>query len=915
MMLRIVLMLGCLLSLIPLEVRAAVQTTTVAGTVYRADGSVAAGTLLVSWPAFVTADGNAVAAGTTTIQIGTDGGMSVALAPNEGAAPAGTYYTAVYHLSDGTVNKEYWLVPQVPNATLAAIRAKVVPAAVAVAMTGSGSGSVSTVYQLMSANFLPLGGGTLNGPLTLSGQPTAAGQAVSKSYVDTALGGITAASLGALPLSGGTVSGDIIAKDGSPVASEAYVAQHAGSGIAAASGTLGSVQINNGQGSLGTDLGLTMDTTNHILSIPGEITMGSEENAPRGTYDPMNPKYAGGLGNATTPDQQTAVMNAVLNEAGCDVHMGKVHFATVVYPASITGMLHDISIPANVTLKCSVDSQYGSCHVEEPLANDSGGPVSQTTGHTIFIQSNLTHGMCGGVDTVYGSNSSRISGFDLFGQGSPAGALDIGINSETTSGIVEHITANNFGGPAVIIGGMDSTGEWINVQNAPTYFIDNPAIVPNAGYAGAVECIAGDVICEHMEISTGAPFERGSYSPRPANYPDVPALAINGGAGRISHIFTQVSDVGMYLAFGTSGAVISDSRIDLMAGTAIYSASGGNVITGVAIQNPCMDSSFVDATSHVSSCAAITDGSQNSYSGITAFPIAGFGASYVGAMFSAGNSPVSEYNNGFPVDQYGNGKDFDGKQDLFGGGAAAGTPQITSSCSFNAASIAPAFPNGPIVVPVNGCAHIQLTDTTPVNVQFFYGIGDGKTITIEGTAKDTLVYTAGSVYGEVGVETCSGANVQLGNGPLEFFYTTRDSLLHQVCDGTKSTAAAPGTASTTDPQFSANGNGEAEMLTGTASVGTIFTVNHNNHSWYWYCTDGTGCGVYDTVSGLQLMQMRASGSTPYVSTGVVALSAGTPASSTPTGGCVANSVWADDSYLYHCSSDGATVKRAALSSF
>jgi len=46
-----------------LAMRAAAQlsTTTVQGTIYRADGSPASGTLLVSWPAFTTAQNQAVA--------------------------------------------------------------------------------------------------------------------------------------------------------------------------------------------------------------------------------------------------------------------------------------------------------------------------------------------------------------------------------------------------------------------------------------------------------------------------------------------------------------------------------------------------------------------------------------------------------------------------------------------------------------------------------------------------------------------------------------------------------------------------------------------------------------------------------------------------------------------------------------
>jgi hypothetical protein len=84
-----------------------VTTTTVQGTVYLANGAPGAGTVLVSWPAFTTASSQQVAAGKISVIVGSDGFLSVNLAPNAGANPAGLYYTAVFHLSDGTVNTQY----------------------------------------------------------------------------------------------------------------------------------------------------------------------------------------------------------------------------------------------------------------------------------------------------------------------------------------------------------------------------------------------------------------------------------------------------------------------------------------------------------------------------------------------------------------------------------------------------------------------------------------------------------------------------------------------------------------------------------------------------------------------------------------------------------------------------------------
>src|SRR5579859_7730516 len=84
--------------------------TTVSDTVYRADGSPAAGTVLISWPPFTTAGSATVAAGNTNIALGTNGSFSAQLAPNAGATPAGTVYTVTYQLTDGTVKTENWSI-------------------------------------------------------------------------------------------------------------------------------------------------------------------------------------------------------------------------------------------------------------------------------------------------------------------------------------------------------------------------------------------------------------------------------------------------------------------------------------------------------------------------------------------------------------------------------------------------------------------------------------------------------------------------------------------------------------------------------------------------------------------------------------------------------------------------------------
>ncbi len=169
----------------------AIATTTVTDTVYRADGTTAAGTVLVSWQAFTTAIGQTVAAGTTSATIGAGGGLSVALAPNAGATPLGSYYTAVYHLDDGTVSREFWVVPvSASPVQVSGIRSTVLPASVAM-QTVSKSYVDTAIATAVSGHpldgsspFTMKAGDAMTGPLVLPGDPVAANQAADKHYVD-----------------------------------------------------------------------------------------------------------------------------------------------------------------------------------------------------------------------------------------------------------------------------------------------------------------------------------------------------------------------------------------------------------------------------------------------------------------------------------------------------------------------------------------------------------------------------------------------------------------------------------------------------------------------------------------------------------------------------------------------------------
>jgi len=175
-----------------------IATTPVTDTVYRADGTLATGTVIVSWGAFTTALGESVPSGTTSAAIGPNGALSVSLAPNAGATPMGTYYTAVYHLDDGTVSREFWVVPASQTAvTVSSIETSVLPASVAMQTVSKSyvdtaiATAISGHPLTASSPYVLVTGSAMTGPLALPADPVTPSQAADKHYVDTSVASLT----------------------------------------------------------------------------------------------------------------------------------------------------------------------------------------------------------------------------------------------------------------------------------------------------------------------------------------------------------------------------------------------------------------------------------------------------------------------------------------------------------------------------------------------------------------------------------------------------------------------------------------------------------------------------------------------------------------------------------------------------
>jgi hypothetical protein len=194
------ILIGVLLTVVTVAGVAQVATTHVADTIYHADGTVATGTVLISWPAFTTSNGDSIPSGSTSAVIAAGGALSVQLIPNAGSTPIGSYYTAVFHLDDGSVSREYWVVPASTTAVkVSAIESTVLPTSVAMqtvskSYVDTAIAAAVTGHPLDSSPYVLKAGDTMTGPLVLPGDPVSALQAADKNYVDENIAAVSGGS-------------------------------------------------------------------------------------------------------------------------------------------------------------------------------------------------------------------------------------------------------------------------------------------------------------------------------------------------------------------------------------------------------------------------------------------------------------------------------------------------------------------------------------------------------------------------------------------------------------------------------------------------------------------------------------------------------------------------------------------------
>jgi len=432
--------------------RAQVVTTSVTDTIYRADGTPAGGTVIVSWPAFTTPSGQSVAAGSTSATIGASGVLSVQLAPNAGAMPFGTYYTVVYHLDDGSVNREYWVVPASSSPVrIGAIRSTVLPTSVAMqtvskSYVDTAIAAAVSGHPLDASNpYVLKSGDIMTGPLVLSGDPTAAAQAATKNYIDTFTPqAFTAGTITATTLNATTINGSITASQ-LPLF-QASGAAHAPGAVPDPGATAGATRFLREDGAWAAPLGGTTGSSSAGAGIPSGATADFDFLQGSGSVlpDKSGNSNNGALGTGAAAPSWTS--QGLYFPAGSNVALPaslnntQTLFAAVYINPILTAYQTNIDWPAIVT------SSTGNTGMNLVLF------LKDTSG--AFYDNVYTPGIFNG-DIVTGSNL-RLSGFHVFAY----------VMGSSSSGSVDHLYVDG-----VEVGSYLSQGVSANAQTSGNLFL------------------------------------------------------------------------------------------------------------------------------------------------------------------------------------------------------------------------------------------------------------------------------------------------------------------------------------------------------------------------------------------------------------------------------------------------------------
>jgi hypothetical protein len=125
--------------------------TNLSDVIVDADGALAQGQLTLHWPMFMVGD-TAVTQGHKTYEIEA-GEINLDLFPTVTAQPSGSYYTARFELSTGSVYDEYWILPDSDiTVKLNQVRAMFPPSPGLFINANQITGSSATIGQFLGWN-------------------------------------------------------------------------------------------------------------------------------------------------------------------------------------------------------------------------------------------------------------------------------------------------------------------------------------------------------------------------------------------------------------------------------------------------------------------------------------------------------------------------------------------------------------------------------------------------------------------------------------------------------------------------------------------------------------------------------------------------------------------------------------------
>lgn len=503
---------------------------------------------------------------------------------------------------------------------------------------------------------------------------------------------------------------------------------------------------NSGVNGFDSDPNFLIDTATHTRTSSANDVVNSFSSIPRAIYDPVDTKYLGGLAAAqagTSGHTPTEVINAAIDDAFCKTKTSNAlagWIRTPPWQLAIDG------------IKLWPNQRLGS----DSIATETFMGHSPVTAPMVAFHANT--------DTITCNSTVYTPGFSSNGEiayisisGNFTGAQDIGIFALGTN-TVHDIQGFGvaFGQQAIRIQGTSANGFRLGLPGQQIAGCQDFLRGISTGNCGSVQLDNLDGNEDQIYATDGGSNFSG-HGPGSC-YPNCSAVAINGPGSSATHIFAQLSDVGIAI----NGAEVrgGDWRVDAtsMEGIRYADTTGASLISRLKVSAPCLsDSLKTNYDAHVpTNCFGILSSNGSGGASITTeIGVGGngfFGQSYIQCeVGDAANSGSGASNTwGLVIAQ---------------GNPGNTTPNDNAVCGSNNALTSPRwlFPNagtpveatGPDIN-INAISRLWLTNGTTAE-NFTSGVA-GQQVTISAVPTGTATLDVAGNF-----KSCTGLPVVVTN--------------------------------------------------------------------------------------------------------------------------------------------------------